>query len=173
VFHLDNKEVIYTSGNVENNNLVIFGLLYKYNNKNKNVIVYKDEETIIECLKHIDYVETIIIEDIKDLEKVINNNTILVCISKDIDYVLSIIKEYKCFYHINFTDDINILNKVDFISIEDSSLPGFGCLIKNKSIELMPIIHGGKSTTKYRSGTPNLAFIVCLSKLLKSKYKKN
>ena len=175
IFKLKNKEVIYTSGNVENNNLLIFGLLSKYKdkNKNKNVIVYKDEITIIECLKHIDYVNTIIIDDIKELKDKINNNTILVCISKDIEYVLDVIKEYNCFYHINYNNqDINTLNKIDFISVEEPDIPGFGCLIKNKSIVINPLIYGGKSTTVYRSGTPNLPFIVCFSKLLKNKYKK-
>ena len=168
VLNLNNKEVIYTSGNVENNNLLIFGLLEKYKGKNKNVIVHKDELTIIKCLKHIDYVDTIIIDDIKDLNK-INKDTILVCISNNIEDVLKYKKEYNFFYHINFNNNTNNLNDIDFISIEDPELLGFGCLIKNKSIVLSPMIHGGKSTTVYRSGTPNLAFILCLSKLIKLK----
>ena len=40
-------------------------------------------------------------------------------------------------------------------------------LIKKEKIELEPIIHGGKSTTKYRSGTPALPLIVSAAKALR------
>lgn len=65
------------------------------------------------------------------------------------------------------TDD---LNKYDFITLEDD-IPGIGLLIKKKNIEIVPLIHGGKSTTKYRSGTAPTPLIVSISKLVKLKYK--
>ena len=65
------------------------------------------------------------------------------------------------------TDD---LNKYDFITLEDE-IPGIGLLIKRKNIEIEPLIHGGKSTTKYRSGTAPTPLIVSISKLIKLKYK--
>ena len=63
------------------------------------------------------------------------------------------------------------LNKYDFITIEDD-IPFFGVLIKRKNIELENLIHGGKSTTKYRSGTSVTPLIASFAKLIKLKYKR-
>ena len=46
-------------------------------------------------------------------------------------------------------------------------LKGIGCLIKKDGISLEPLIHGGKSTTIFRSGTPAPALIASLSKALR------
>ena len=46
-------------------------------------------------------------------------------------------------------------------------LKGVGALIKKKNIELEPIIHGGKSQTIYRSGTPTQALYASFAKALK------
>ena len=40
---------------------------------------------------------------------------------------------------------------------------GIGGLIKKKNIKLIPLVHGGKSTTIYRSGTPSTELIYSLS----------
>ena len=40
-------------------------------------------------------------------------------------------------------------------------------LIKKESINIEPLIHGGKSTTAFRSGTPALPLIVSLMKAMK------
>ena len=40
-------------------------------------------------------------------------------------------------------------------------------LIKKDNIVIEPLIHGGKSTTIYRSGTPALPLIVSLAKALR------
>ena len=45
-------------------------------------------------------------------------------------------------------------------------LKGIGLLIKKENIVIEPLIHGGKSTTTYRSGTPALPLIVSLMKAL-------
>ena len=49
-------------------------------------------------------------------------------------------------------------------------LKWIGMLIKKEKIMLEPIIHGGKSTTVFRSGTPALPLIVSLSKALRLIY---
>ena len=41
-------------------------------------------------------------------------------------------------------------------------IKGIGLLLRKPNIEIEPLIHGGKSTTKYRSGTPALPLIVSL-----------
>ena len=49
-------------------------------------------------------------------------------------------------------------------------MKGVGCLIKKESIGIEPLIHGGKSTTIYRSGTPATPLIVSLAKALRLVY---
>ena len=84
-------------------------------------------------------------------------------------------KTVKKYSHIDISGDYDLLNidlnNYDFITLEDE-IPFFGVLIKKKNIELVSLIHGGKSTTKYRSGTAPTPLIVAMSKLIKEKYKK-
>ena len=44
---------------------------------------------------------------------------------------------------------------------------GIGVLVKKENINIEPIIHGGKSTTIYRSGTPATPLIASISKALR------
>ena len=46
-------------------------------------------------------------------------------------------------------------------------LKGIACLVKKQKIELEPLIHGGKSQTIYRSGTPALALMVSMAKAVR------
>lgn len=84
-------------------------------------------------------------------------------------------KIQKKYSHIDISGNHDLLNtdlnNYDFITLEDE-IPFFGVLIKKKNIELVPLIHGGKSTTKYRSGTAPTPLIVAMSKLVKEQYKK-
>ena len=83
--NLKDKEVIYTSGKCESNNLTIFGL--DALQKNKNVIVSSNEDdTILLPLKHSSFeIRTIDITDNKvnltQLNNLIDKNTSLVSIS--------------------------------------------------------------------------------------------
>ena len=62
------------------------------------------------------------------------------------------------------------LNDYDFITIGDY-IPFFGVLLKKKNIFIEPLINGGKSVTKYRSGTSPTSLIVSFSKFIKNRYK--
>ena len=44
--------------------------------------------------------------------------------------------------------------------------------MRHFDIEMNNLIHGGKSTTKYRSGTSVTPLVVSFSKLVKLKYRK-
>ena len=46
-------------------------------------------------------------------------------------------------------------------------MKGIGALIKKENIVIEPLIHGGKSTTKDRSGTPATPLIVSMAKALR------
>ena len=193
LLNLKDKEIIYTSGSTEANNLAIKGICNKYKNRGRHIISTKlEHSSIIETLNYleknnfiIDYVNikedgTI---DIEHLKKLINDNTILVSIcavdselgiKEPIKEISKIIKNYpKCYLHVDCTQGLGKIN-IDFNDIDLASisahkiygLKGIGALIKNKNIDIESQIHGGKSTTIYRSGTPPLPLIVSLMKAI-------
>ena len=179
VLRLTNKEIIYTSGRYEANNLLVFGLLSKYIGKNKRIFVSSEVDSSIKCSLEvlskyfvIDYIDCSNGSvDINQFKFLYSSDTVLVSLNYVKNYE-EILKFINCYSHIDISNchcDIK-LDRFDFVTIEDNDLLGFGCLIKNKNIVLEPILHGGKSTTIYRSGTPALPFIVSFSKLVKNKY---
>ena len=188
------NEIIWTSGASESNNLALMGVVEKYKNRGKHIITTKLEHSSI--LSTVDYLEKkgYIIDYVKiddngkvcldDLKKLINDDTILVSICEvnseigiiqDVQEIGRIVKDYpRCIFHVDGTQavgkkEINLTN-IDLYSFSAHKiygLKGIGCLIKKRHIELEPIIHGGKSQTIYRSGTPSLALIVSTSRALK------
>ena len=187
-------EIIYTSGSSESNNLAIKGICDKYKNRGKHIITTSFEHSSvnmpIEYLKQngytVDYVKVNSegLVDLDDLKKLIRKDTILVSICavnseigilQPIDKIANILKEYPmCFFHSDITQaigkvKINIkdIDLVSFSAHKFFGIKGIGILIKKEKIELTPLIHGGKSTTIYRSGTPALPLIVSISKALR------
>ena len=149
VLGLEGYDVIYTSGNAES-------FTYLINNVKGNVVTDNDAITAI-CLDSS--------VPVSMNKNDINEKTFVSVINPD-------------FYEgkinhldLNFNKEYDDLNKYDFISIEDD-IPFFGVLLKKKNINMENLIHGGKSTTKYRSGTSVTPLIVSFSKLVKIKYKK-
>ena len=189
-----NKEVIYTSGATESNNLAIKGICSKYYNRGKHIITTSIEHSsIIAPLSYlqregfevdfVDFDENGQV-DVKQLESLIRDDTILVSIGsinsevgviQPIEDIAKMLKKYpKIYFHSDMTQSIGKINidikDIDLISFSAQKiygLKGVGALIKNKNLIIEPIIHGGKSTTVYRSGTPALSLIVSLSKALR------
>ena len=149
---LEKKELIYTSGTSENYTLILSNI------KNDNKIV-TDNAKFYEIGKAMNK-NIFFDEDLK-----VDNDTYLVSTIKDID-----LSSYKILKHIELNENITNYKEYDFLTLEE--IPFFGLLIKNKNIELVPIIHGGKSTTIYRSGTSATPLIASLAKIIKIKYKK-
>lgn len=194
LLNINENEIIYTSGASESNNLAIKGICEKYKNRGNHIITTPLEHSSINS--QIDYlidhgfkVDYVKLDDsgqvdLNDLENLINDNTILISICsvnseigliQPIEKIASIIKKYpKCFFHSDMTQSIGKINinisDVDLVSFSAHKfygIKGIGVLIKKEKIELTPLIHGGKSTTKYRSGTPCLPLIVSTSKALR------
>ena len=188
------NEIIFTSGASESNNLAIFGVLNQYPSRGKHIVTTKLEHSSIlsgmNYLKQngykIDYVKINSdgCVDLDDLKRLVTNDTILVSIGEvnsEIGLIQNVneIGEYlknfpRCIFHVDGTQAIG-KKKVDLTNIDLYSfsghkiygLKGIGCLVKKQGIELTPIIHGGKSQTIYRSGTPTLALMVSFAKALK------
>ena len=188
------NEIIYTSGASESNNLALKGICDKYKNRGKHIITTPLEHASIygpiDYLKEIGYsVDYVKLDsngqvDLEDLKNLIKEDTILVSICavnseigilQPLDEISKIVKEHpKCFFHSDMTQaigkipvDISNIDLVSFSAHKFFGIKGIGVLIKKEKIELTPLIHGGKSTTVYRSGTPCLPLIVSISKALR------
>lgn len=194
LLNVKDDEIIYTSGSSEANNLVIKGITSKYKNRGMHIVTtHLEHASILEPLNYlsklgytIDYVklDSNGMVDLKDLENLITDDTILVSVCavnseigllQPLDMISKIVKKHpKCFFHSDITQavgkikiDISNIDLVSFSAHKFFGLKGVGALIKKEKIELTPLIHGGKSTTIYRSGTPALPLIVSLSKALR------
>ncbi len=194
LLNIKKDEIIYTSGSSESNNLAIKGICEKYKNRGKHIITTSLEHSSI--YGPIDYlldkgytVDFVKLDqngqvDLENLKELLTDDTILVSINavnselgivQPLGKISKIIKEYpKCFFHSDMTQAIGKikvnLEDIDLISFSAHKffgIKGIGVLIKKEKIELTPLIHGGKSTTVYRSGTPCLPLIVSTSKALR------
>lgn len=123
------------------------------------------------------------IVDLENLKKLMREDTILVsicCVDSElgirqpIEEIASIVKKNPhTIFHTDAAQSIGKVSidfsNVDLVTIAPHKfygLNGFGILIKKKEVSIKPIIHGGKSTTVYRSGTPVLGNILAIDKAL-------
>jgi len=194
ILKINTKEIIYTSGASESNNMAIKGICLQYQNRGKHIITTNFEHSSI--YGPISYLQTLGFEvdfvktdsngvvDLEDLKKLLREDTILVSITavnseigivEPIEEIGEMLKDYpKCFFHSDLTQligkkEINLEN-IDLASFSAHKIfgiKGIGCLIKKEKINITPLIHGGKSTTIYRSGTPQVALIASLAKALR------
>ncbi len=192
-FNVKPNEIIYTSSSSEANNMALKGICFKYKNRANHIVTTKlEHSSIIETCNYLEKLGFIIdyvnlnkdgTVNLEDLEQKVTDDTLLVsicCVDSElgirqpVEQIAKILKKYpKCFFHVDCTQAIGKVN-VDFTNIDLASisahkffgLKGIGMLIKKENIELTPLIHGGKSTTIYRSGTPALSLIVSLKKAL-------
>lgn len=188
------SEIIYTSGASESNNMALKGICLKYQNRGKHIITTDFEHSSIygpiSYLQKqgfdVDFVKTLDNGkvDIEHLKSLIREDTILVSITavnseigiiEPIEEIGVLLREYpKIFYHVDMTQSIGKM-KINLKDIDLASfsahkffgVKGIGVLVKKENINIEPIIHGGKSTTIYRSGTPATPLIASISKALR------
>lgn len=194
LLNVKEDEIIYTSGSSESNNLVIKGVCERYKSRGKHILISSLEHNSIvsSCtyLQELGFEVEIIpvdkygIINIDELKKMLRDDTILVSITsvdselgirEPIEEIASILKEYpNCFFHTDASQAIGKVNidysDVDLITITPHKfygLSGVGILVKRDNVFLKPQINGGKSSTIYRSGTPDTALIASASIALK------
>lgn len=187
------NEIIYTSGATESNNLAIKGIANEYKRYGKHIITtYLEHSSVtgtVTALQNkgyeVDFVD--ILEDgkidIEHLKELIREDTILVSIGyvdseigiiQDVNSIGEVLKDYPhCYFHVDATQavgkipvDFSIIDLITFTAHKFYGLDGCGVLIKKEGINLEPLIHGGISTTTFRSGTPTLALVAATEKAL-------
>lgn len=194
ILGISSTEIIYTSGATESNNTAIKGIALKYQNRGKHIITSPLEHSSI--YGPLDYLKTMGFEvdyvnlkedgqiDLNHLKNLLRDDTVLVSICsvnsetgvvQPIQEIADILKGYKkCFFHVDATQSLGkhqfSLDGVDLASFSAQKfygIKGIGFLYCREGIVLEPLIHGGKSTTIFRSGTPATALIVSMAKAVR------
>lgn len=187
------EEIIYTSGATESNNLVVKGICERYKNYGKHIIISSLEHNSIiapaTVMQEMGFDVDLLpitkegLVDIEELKKLLREDTILVSVCsvdseiglvQPIEEIGDLLKNYPhTYFHTDASQAIGKVkidySNVDLITVAPHKfygINGIGMLIKKKNVSLKPIIHGGKSTTVFRSGTPVLANIVATDKAL-------
>ncbi|MDF2567837.1 MAG: iscS 1, partial [Oscillospiraceae bacterium] len=187
------NEVIYTSGASESNNMAIKGIASSYKYNGKHIIsTCLEHSSVSGCLTYlqnqgyeIDLVDITSegLVDINHLKELLRKDTVLVSVcyvdselgtKQPIEEIAALLKEYpNCFFHVDATQAVGKIpvsfGNIDLLSFAPHKfygLNGCGVLLKKEHIVIEPLIHGGKSTTIYRSGTPALGLAVSIEKAL-------
>lgn len=187
-------EIIYTSGASESNNLAIKGVAYTYRHRGKHIIsTCLEHSSVSGALTslqsqgyEIDLVDILPNGqvDLEHLAELIRNDTILISICyvdselgvlQPIEEIAELIKDKpNCYLHVDATQavgkikiNIDNIDLVSFTPHKFFGINGCGVLIRKENVVLEPLIHGGASTTIFRSGTPALALASSIYTALK------
>lgn len=182
--------IIYTSGASEANNLAVKGLAALGGTAGRHILSTPLEHSSVsgslEALQKQGYeVELLDIlsdgtVDLADLKKRLRPDTVLVAVTavdselgvvQPIAEIAELLKAYpNCHFHVDATQAVGKI-PVQFKGMDTMSLTahkfyglnGTGVLVKRLGLALPPLIHGGESTTPYRSGTPTVALACSLA----------
>lgn len=182
--------IIYTSGASEANNLAVKGLAALGGAAGRHILSTPLEHSSVsgslEALQKQGYeVELLDIlpdgtVDLADLKKRLRPDTVLVAVTavdselgvvQPIAEIAELLKAYpNCHFHVDATQAVGKI-PVQFEGMDTMSLTahklyglnGIGVLVKRLGLALPPLIHGGESTTPYRSGTPTVPLACSLA----------
>lgn len=190
---LKDSEVIYTSGATEANNLAIKGVAEKYRSMGRHIITtYLEHASVNGAVAalvdrgfEVDYVDPRSDGrvDMDHFRSLLRRDTILVSvcyvdselgITQNIDEIAGVLAGYPaCKLHVDATQAVGkiplALERADLFSFSPHKfygLSGSGVLVKKENVLLEPQMHGGLSTTPYRSGSPALAQAAACAKAL-------
>lgn len=188
----DPKEIIFTSGGTESDNIAIKGTAYKFKAKGNHIITSAIEHPAVnETCRYLEkngfevtylpvYNEGIV--KVSDLEDAVTDKTILITIMhanneigtiQPIAEIAKIAREKGIYFH---TDAVQTVGKipvnvkeldVDMLSLSSHKLygpKGIGALYIKKGVRIEPIMHGGGHERGIRPGTENVPGIVGLGK---------
>ncbi|GAB2554828.1 cysteine desulfurase family protein [Gracilibacillus alcaliphilus] len=192
--HAGERDIIFTSGGTEANNMAITGAAFANQEKGKHVITTKIEHhavlhTINNLeqqgfeISYLDVDETGQIT-VEQVQEALREDTILVSIMmvnnetgviQPIAAIGEILHDHQAYFHTDAVQaygilpiDINIL-QVDLLTVSSHKIngpKGLGFLYSNKEVTLEPIQYGGEQERKRRPGTENVAGIVGFAKAI-------
>jgi cysteine desulfurase len=179
----ETKEIIFTSGATEANNLALKGIARFYGEKKKHIITLVTEhKCVLDSLRHLEQEGFLVtylpvmangIVDLKILEDAITDQTMLVSIMalnneigviQPLKEIGKICRKHNVFFHSDIAQafgkipiDVNDLN-IDLASISGHKIygpKGIGALYLRKKprVRLSPLFNGGGQERGLRSGT--------------------
>lgn len=189
-------EVIYTSSATEANNLVIKGVYESYKGTRKRIITDQLEHSsvvaAINVLQHQGAIIDIVHHDkdgkvdLNHLRELMKRDIALVSIGsvnselgirQPISEIARIVHDAGSLFHCDVTQSVgkeivnfDVIDYLTFSAHKFYGIKGIGALLKRQGAPLVPQIHGGHSTTIYRSGTPSTPLILSLAKALDLAY---
>ena len=179
----DAREIVFTSGATESDNLAIKGAAHFYQTKGKHIITSKTEhKAVLDTCRQLEregFEVTYLspksdgLIDLDELKAAMRDDTILVSIMhvnneigviQDIEKIGEICRERKIIFHVDATQSVGKLPidlsklKVDLMSMSGHKLygpKGIGALYVRRKprVRLEAIIHGGGHERGMRSGT--------------------
>jgi len=184
LLNVDSKEIIYTSCASEANNTAIKGCALKYPNKKHIITSALEHSSVVAPLYYLQQegysIDMVNLDewgrfDLSHLESLITDQTLMVTlvavdsetgIRQPIEEIAKLLKGKDVLFHCDITQALGKcpidLTDIDLISCSAHKIygpKGIGLLVKRKGVSFVPLIHGGRSTTAFRSGTPQNALI--------------
>ncbi len=189
------KEIIFTSGSSEANNLAIKGVSFAYKSRGKHLITSKVEHSsVLDCFKQLEsefgfevtYLNvnkdgSVSLSELKDS---LRKDTILVSLMavnneigsiNNISEIARIVKENSnAFLHVDATQaigketiDYSNVDLYNFSAHKIYGLKGSGVLVKREKVRLSPQIIGGQQENNLRGGTSNWQTSTMMAKTLR------
>ena len=192
----DPREIVFTSGATEANNLAIKGVMQFYQHQGRHIVTMMNEhEAVLDTCKslqkqgfHVTYLRPMSngLLDLKTLENAINDDTVLVSImhvnnetgvTQNIKAIAELVKSKGVFFHTDAAQSIGKLQldvqqtPVDLMSICGHKIyapKGIGALYVRRKprVRLLEQINGGRHERGMRSGTLATQQIVALGQAL-------
>lgn len=192
----EEKEIIFTSGGTESNNLALKGLFFANRKYGKNHIITTkiEHESILNCCKWLEKqgaritylnVDENGFINLNELEKSIIKNTLVVSIIhgnneigtiQDLEKIGKICKLKKIYFHVDACQSymkipINVKKmNIDLLTLNAHKIhgpKGIGVLYIKDNVKIDPLFHGGNHEFGKRSGSVNTVGIVGFSEAVK------
>ncbi|CAL4325018.1 Cysteine desulfurase IscS [Buchnera aphidicola (Chaitophorus sp. 3695)] len=197
IIHADPREIIFTSGATESNNLAIKGITSFYQKKGNHIITSQTEhKSVLDTCRYLENQNFKItylkpkkngLIDLKELQKKISEKTILISIMhvnnetgviQNIHKISEICLSRNIFFHVDATQSVgkiplNVnkirINLLSFSAHKIYGPKGIGVLYVKRQprIRIYPQIHGGGHERGMRSGTLAVHQIVGMSQACK------
>lgn len=197
LINADAKEIIFTSGATESNNLALKGLAEFYGDKKKHIITVKTEhKCVLDSCRQLERkgfevtyldVQSNGLVDLELLKKTIRSDTLVVSIMavnneigviQPLKEIGKITREAGVFFHTDIAQafgkidiDVEAMN-IDLASISGHKIyapKGIGALFvrRRPRVRLLAQIHGGGQERGFRSGTLSTPLVVGLGEAAK------
>ena len=183
MINADPREIVWTSGATESDNLAIKGIAHFYKDRGKHLITVKTEhKAVLDSMRHLEsegydvtYMDVLPngLLDLEALKAAMRDDTILVSVMavnneigviQDINAIGQMCRERGIFFHVDATQAIGKLHfdmtkdPIDLMSMSGHKVygpKGIGALYVRRKprVRLEPQIHGGGHERGMRSGT--------------------